>query len=79
MRLELRGLLLDLVPDFAVEEHEGREALLGHLCLFLPRRRRLGTVSLAARGSLCGAWRRLCSLLAVSAACSTIDASVHAM
>ena len=30
MRLELRGLLLDLVPDFAVEEHEGREALFRH-------------------------------------------------
>ena len=34
MRLELRGLLLDLVPDFAVEEHEGREALFRHLCFF---------------------------------------------
>ena len=30
MRLELRGLLLDLVPNFAVKQHEGREALFRH-------------------------------------------------
>ena len=30
MRLELRGFLLDLVPDFAVKQHEGREALFRH-------------------------------------------------
>ena len=34
MRLELRGLLFYLVPDFAVEEHEGREAFFRHLCFF---------------------------------------------
>ena len=50
MRLELRGLLLDLVPDFAVEEHEGGEALLGHGCVAV----RVGGVRRCFARSLAG-------------------------
>ena len=30
MWLQFGGFLLDLVPDFAVKQHEGREALFRH-------------------------------------------------
>ena len=41
MRLELRGFLLDLVPDFTIKQHEGREALFRHRLLSAFRARRL--------------------------------------
>ncbi len=63
MGLELRGLLLDLVPDFAVEEHEGREAFFRHLCFFC----RGGGVWAQFRSQLAG---RFVAPGAAGAACS---------